>query len=99
MPAKTLIALQLLFSLSTVADIRTTEVALTKPGLYEANPFLGQHPTDARLWATETVWSGTILWATAQQWKGGHKRQAVAILLLGTVLHGWAAEHNRGLNR
>lgn len=82
---------------AVVADVRSTRAVLAAGG-YEMNPLLGEHPSDARLFATSVATTGAIIYGTHRLWHSGHRGWAVATLLIGGAIHARCAMHNRALD-
>jgi hypothetical protein len=96
MPAKAIFTLAtFIWSAGSFADLRSTDVALHRPGVVEANPLFGQKPSDVRLYAEGAAIS-TGFWLGARHlWNHGHKRAAVAMLVGGGLTRAAVAERNR----
>lgn len=58
---------------------------------HEANPVMGNRAVQIEVMAGTT---GVVLWLTRWAYKRGNKKAAVAVLIGGAALHGFAASHN-----
>lgn len=76
---------------TSLADMATTEWALTKPGLAEGNPFM-QEPV-VRI-GLKTVGTAGVIALTHHLKKKGKKRAAKILGITACVLWGGAAVHN-----
>jgi hypothetical protein len=85
------------WSAGSFADLRTTDVALARQGTREVNPFYGEHPSDARLYAEGAAISAGVWVGARHLWKHGHKGAAVAILVGGGLARAAVAQRNRGM--
>ena len=75
------------------ADLRTTDIGLSRPGVWERNPILGKHPSDLRLYATGVV-GGMLVQHCARRLRVRHPRAAVWMLVAVGSLHAYLAVHN-----
>jgi len=90
---KTLILLSLL---TAGWDARMTDQCLNAGWCQEANPILGTHPSDARLYGTvlgTQIFTDTIAWRMRKQ----HPHVARFTVGLTIVVHGVAITHNLGV--
>ena len=79
------------------ADLRTTDIGLSRPGVYEANPLYERSPSDARLYLEGAAISVGVWCGARHLWKHGHKGAAVTILVAGGLTRGALAQRNRGI--
>lgn len=75
------------------ADLRTTDIGLSRPGVWERNPILGKHPSDLRLYATGVV-GGMLVQYCARRLRVRHPRAAVWMLVAVGSVHAYLAVHN-----
>lgn len=86
--------------IATLADVVTTAVALTIPGLFEANPLgrelidFGWHGVVAYKLATLAVIGAVIAWRALGRYKSW---QTAFLLALPTGIYGTVAVHNLAL--
>jgi hypothetical protein len=85
MTAQMVLALSL-FAASATADARTTELCLNRPGCYETNPLLGEHPSPARIYASGVVWTVGMSLYTHHLAKK-HPRAALTLLAIASSIH------------
>lgn len=84
---------QAAFGVAAFADARTTVLGLER-GAVETNPVLGAHPSSQRVYAIKVGVAAVALLAAWQLRNRGHRKGAVALLLVGALLQGAAAARN-----
>ena len=94
-PSHTLTALRAANLLAAAFDGYTTSRCMSHdPGFLEHNPFLGQHPSNARIALVESVVSAAELFTSWELDKHGHHTAALAIHSTSTAGHALAGGHN-----
>lgn len=94
-PQKFPIALELAFDAAEFADMSTTLDIKNHPGMYEQNPLLGQHPSDARIIGSCTVAAGIHALITREMVIHGWNPKVVATWeVLSIGVEGGMAAHN-----
>ena len=94
-PSQTLTALRAVNLAAAAFDGYTTSRCMSHdPGFREHNPFLGQHPSNARIALVESVVSVAELFTSWELDKHGHHTAALAIHSTSIAGHGLAGGHN-----
>ena len=76
---------------ASAGDIATTEWGLSRPGIYEANPFVGNR--GVRL-STHALVPVAVWWTTKRLHRDGHDRAALWVRIAVTAAYGYAVMHN-----
>ena len=94
-PSQTLAALRAANLAAAAFDGYTTSRCMSNDhGFLEHNPFMGPHPSDARIALVESVVSAAELFTSWELDKHGHHTAALAIHSTSTAGHALAGGHN-----